>query len=139
QVGEPSERNEIFHILYDGSVADDEKFVAMGGQSEALTEYLRANFSPGASLEDALRLGVNALVEVEKREIPARNLEVAALDRTRERRKFRRFSDQQVAELLGGARGGAPHREGAHEGAAPEGGPRPEGAGPEVADPQGPT
>ncbi|MGH2733847.1 MAG: proteasome subunit alpha [Actinomycetota bacterium] len=139
QVGEPSERNEIFHILYDGSVADDEKFVAMGGQSEALTEYLRAHFSPGASLEDALRLGVNALVEVEKREIPARNLEVAALDRTRERRKFRRFSDQQVAELLGGARGGAPRREGAHEGAAPEGGPRPEGAGPEVADPQGPT
>ncbi len=122
QVGEKSERNEIFHILYDGSVADEESFVAMGGQSEALNEYLRAHFSPGGSLEDALQLGVKALTEVEKREISPKNLEVAALDRTRDRRKFRRFSDQQLIELLGDRGEASP----------------PEGAPPEDADPRSP-
>src|SRR6266567_8544377 len=64
QVGENGSANEMFHILYDGSVADEANFVAMGGQAEALTEYLRRNFKPGATLADALRLGVNALAEV---------------------------------------------------------------------------
>lgn len=95
-----SSGNELFHILYDGSVADEENFVAMGGQAEGLSEYLRGNYSPGATLAEALRLAVNALEHVEKREILAPNLEAAALDRTRERRKFRRFGAAELATLL---------------------------------------
>lgn len=101
QVGEDGEPNELYHILYDGSVADEEKFVAMGGQAEALSEHLKEHFRPGASLTDAIKLGVSTLVDIEKREIPATNLEVAMLDRTRERRKFRRLADNRVAEILG--------------------------------------
>ena len=100
QVGTNGEPNQLYRILYDGSVADESGFVAMGGQAEALTEHLRRAFQPGASLADALRIGVTALAEIEKREIPASNLEVAALDRARERRKFRRFSKGELAELL---------------------------------------
>ena len=103
QVGENGSANEMFHILYDGSVADEANFVAMGGQSDALGERLRGTFRPGASLGDALQLGVGALKEVEKREIPAGNLEAAVLDRKRERRKFRRLAERELFELLGGA------------------------------------
>jgi len=101
QVGAEGKPNELFHILYDGSVADEENFVAMGGQAEALSDYLRRNFQPSASLDGALQLGVRALVSVEQRQLPPSNLEVAVLDRSRERRKFRRLQDPEVARLLG--------------------------------------
>lgn len=101
QVGSDAEPNELYHILYDGSVADEENFVAMGGQSEALSDYLKQHFRPGMTLAESVKLGAESLVEVEKREIPHRNLEVAALDRSRERRKFRRLTDNELAGLLG--------------------------------------
>ena len=123
QVGRESEPNEIYHILYDGSVTDEANFVAMGGQSEALTEAMRRTFKPGASLGDALRVGVNALGDVDKREVPARNLEVAVLDRSRERRKFRRLTERELAELLGSTAKGAGSSNGSSPGSAPEDGP----------------
>ena len=101
QVGNEGQPNELFHILYDGSVADEQNYVAMGGQAEALSEHLRRNFKAGASLAEALSLGVRALTEGEQREIPPSNLEVAVLDRRRERRKFRRLPDREVTDLLG--------------------------------------
>jgi len=119
QVGHDGQANEMFHILYDGSVTDEANFVAMGGQSEALTDHLRRNFKPGAPLANALRLGVDALGDVEKREIPARNLELAVLDRSRERRKFRRLSERESAELLGATAKGA----GSTNGSGPDSGP----------------
>ena len=106
-----------------GSVTDEANFVAMGGQSEALTEAMRRTFKPGASLGDALRVGVNALGEVDKREMPARNLEVAVLDRSRERRKFRRLTERELAELLGSTAKGAGSSNGSSPGSAPEDGP----------------
>ena len=126
-MGREGEPNEIYHILYDGSVTDEANFVAMGGQSEALTEAMRRTFKPGASLGDALRVGVNALGEVDKREMPARNLEVAVLDRSRERRKFRRLTERELAELLGSTAKGASGA-GSSNGSAPDAGP-PSGPG----------
>jgi proteasome alpha subunit len=100
QVSQRGERNELYHILYDGSLADEEHFVAMGGQAEVLNAHLKERFVDGASLEDAVRLGVGALVAGEKREITPDNLEVAVLDRTRNRRKFRRIADAEVAAII---------------------------------------
>ena len=102
QVGDGPGSSELFHILYDGSVADEQDFVAMGGQAEALGDYLKSNFTPGLDLSGALHLGVQALIEVEKREITVNTLEVAMLDRARARRKFRRLPDPEVDALLGG-------------------------------------
>src|SRR5919106_2803281 len=100
-VGHTSEDNELFHILFDGSVTDRSKWVAMGGQSDALGTYLENNYSDDTpELAAAVKLGHDALKEVEGREITADNLEVAVLDRTRGRRKFRRLSDSEVTGYL---------------------------------------
>lgn len=96
-VGEEGRPNELYHILYDGSVADETDYVAMGGQAEELSSYLQANFSPGKSLQEALALGVGALKEAENRDIPSGNLEVAVLDRNRDRRKFSRLNKEELA------------------------------------------
>jgi proteasome alpha subunit len=99
-VGEAGQPNEMYHILYDGSVADETDWVAMGGQSEELSTYLEKNFKPALALNEAVRLGVASLREVENRDLPNGNLVVAVLDRTRERRKFSRLTNKEVASAI---------------------------------------
>ena len=107
QVGERPEDTELFHILYDGSVTDQDGFVAMGGESEMLAERLNSGYSPGMSLADAVRLASDTLAsqndtdDGDEGAMTAGRLEVAVLDRTRTRRKFRRLADEELAGLLG--------------------------------------
>ncbi|HZB04533.1 MAG TPA: proteasome subunit alpha [Actinomycetota bacterium] len=102
QVGERPEENELFHILYDGSVTDEDGVVAMGGQSQTLGDRLQEGYSSGMVLGDAVRLGVTSLTsENGQEQVEPGRLEIAVLERTRPRRKFRRLSDPEVADLLG--------------------------------------
>ncbi len=100
QVGETPGENALFRILFDGSVADEDGFVAMGGEAEALTAKLREGYRPGMPLPEALRMAVDALAGIEERPLGPDRVEVAALDRTRLRRKFRRITGDELAELL---------------------------------------
>jgi proteasome alpha subunit len=101
-VGDTPGQNELFHILFDGSVTDRHGWVAMGGQSESLGSFLTDRYEDPASLSLAAGVGVGhaALGSAEGKDIPAENLEVAVLDRTRGRRKFRRLSDTDVTSIL---------------------------------------
>src|SRR5918998_2965546 len=100
-VGESTETNELFHILYDGSVTDRTGWVTMGGQSDALGTYLKDKYpTKTPALAAAAKLGHQALLSVEGREVPPEALEVAVLDRTRARRKFRRLTREELTKLL---------------------------------------
>jgi proteasome alpha subunit len=101
-VGETPGQNELFHILYDGSVTDKSGWVAMGGQAETLSAHLESNYPKRPlALKAAVGLGHAALKSGGEQDISADNLEVAVLDRTRSRRKFRRLPDQELTTLLG--------------------------------------
>ena len=103
-VGETTESNELFHILFDGSVTDRQGWVAMGGQADALGTYLNDKYPKKVpDFASALKLGHEALESVEGHKITAENMEAAVLDRTRARRKFKRFS---AAELKSSLKGG---------------------------------
>jgi proteasome alpha subunit len=100
-VGDSTATNELFHILYDGSVTDRQGWVAMGGQAEALGTYLKDKYpKKDPDLKAGLKLGHDALVSVEGREPTPAGLEVAVLDRTRARRKFRRLTNDELKSLL---------------------------------------
>jgi proteasome alpha subunit len=100
-VGGTQEENEIFHILYDGSVTDRQGWVAMGGQAEALGTYLEQHYPKRSpKLDAAIKLGHDALASAEGREIPADDLETAVLDRTRPRRKFRRLRLEELQAVV---------------------------------------
>ena len=99
-VGDSPETNELFHILYDGSVTDRQGWVAMGGQAEALGTYLKDKYpKKQPKLKDALATGKDALRSIEGRDLPGESLEIAILDRTRGRRKFSRLSSEEIAKL----------------------------------------
>ncbi len=99
-VGDSTGQNELFHILYDGSVTDRQGWVAMGGQAETLGTYLGEHYKDTPDLASALKLGHQALASVGGNNVPAEQLEVAVLDRNRPRRKFRRLLDTEVSGLV---------------------------------------
>jgi len=103
QLGADQTSDELYHVLYDGSLTDEQGFVAMGGQAEALTTTLTQQYRDGVTFDDALRLGTQALASTDSaKTLATQNLEVAVLDRSRPRRAFRRLSDADVARTLGG-------------------------------------
>jgi proteasome alpha subunit len=110
EVGADTATDQIYRLSYDGSVADERGFVVMGGQAERLREEVAGAWVPGMSLADVLALAVRVLGtpadgadEDDRRVIPAAQLEVAVLDRTRPRRAFRRLSGVVLEDLLGSA------------------------------------
>ena len=58
QVGDGPEQNEMFHILYDGSVADEKGYMGMGGRSEELTEALHGAYRDGLALAEAVQVAL---------------------------------------------------------------------------------
>jgi proteasome alpha subunit len=102
EVGDSPEEDQIYRLTYDGSVADEQGFVAMGGQAEQITTNLREHHRPDASLADAVKVALHALEagSGEQRTLTAAQLEVAALDRNRPRRAFRRVRGVPLEELL---------------------------------------
>jgi proteasome alpha subunit len=101
EVGEEPGHNEIYHVLFDGSVTDEQGFVAIGGRSDELMETLRGSYAEGADLPAAVHTAVDALSSVEETPVVAEQLEAGVLERSRPtRRKFRRLSDQEVLEIL---------------------------------------
>jgi len=109
EVGDSAQDDQIYRLTYDGQVADEHGFAAMGGSAEQVTTYLQDRFHDGLGLEEAIRLAVEGLGQgvSEARSIPSANLEVAVLDRTRtQQRKFKRLSAAQLGRILGNGGGG---------------------------------
>ncbi len=93
-------RNEIYHILYDGTIEDERQYAAMGGHADEIRRYLKDNYRDGLDLAAALNLGVRALMVTQNKALTERDLEVAVLDRTKERRKFRRIPPEVLHQHL---------------------------------------
>ena len=104
EVGDVAGADELYRITYDGQMVDEHGFAAMGGDAESVSTYLREHWTEAGSLADALSLAVAALGHGADgdRQIPAHDLEVAVLDRTRPQpRKFVRLVPARLEALLG--------------------------------------
>jgi proteasome alpha subunit len=104
EVGDDGGKSEIYHILYDGTIEDEKNYAAMGGQADEIRRFLKDHYQTAMGLGDALQLGVRALSVTQNKTLTERDLEVAVLDRTKERRKFRRLPPEALAQLLGAAK-----------------------------------
>ncbi|MGH8959679.1 MAG: proteasome subunit alpha [Jatrophihabitantaceae bacterium] len=106
EVGQSSEEDQLYRLSYDGTIVDEPDFLVMGGgQTDALSSEMRRTYSAGQSLGEALATAVAALGSVGgadggHRSLPANQLEVAVLDRTRGKRKFRRIEGLALTALL---------------------------------------
>jgi proteasome alpha subunit len=98
--GQNGTKNEIYHILYDGTIEDEKNYAAMGGQSDEIRRYLKDNYQENLDFAAAVKLGVRALMVTQNKTLTERDLEVAVLDRGKERRKFRRIPPEVLHQLL---------------------------------------
>ncbi|GAB3677605.1 proteasome subunit alpha [Angustibacter aerolatus] len=104
EVGSVPDRDQIYRLTYDGSVADEQGFVAMGGAAEPIATALSERWRADLTLGEALALAVELLAADpaggDPRELGPEQLEVAVLDRHRERRLFRRVEGALLERLL---------------------------------------
>jgi proteasome alpha subunit len=99
EVGYAPGDDQMFHILYDGTVMDEIHYSVLGGDADAITGRMHDTWVDGAPLGDALKVAMQALAGPE-RNLTSDDLEVAVLSRSNGRRCFQRLSDEQVAGLL---------------------------------------
>ena len=91
----------MFHILYDGTVMDEEGFTVLGGQADTIAEVLKTRFETGLTRDAAIKVGADVLAGAENEALAADQLEVAFLDRARTRRAFHRVKGSELEAALG--------------------------------------
>jgi proteasome alpha subunit len=103
QAGASPDDDELFHILYDGTVMDEEGATVLGGQADTIAEALHAQYRAEMTRDDAIRLGAAVLADADGVALTAAQLEVAFLDRAKERRAFGRVPATDLETILGAA------------------------------------
>ena len=101
EVGNATGGDQMFHILYDGTVIDEQRYSVLGGDAEAIGARMKDTYEDDLPLAAVLRLVTKALSGPD-RTLSADDLEVAVLARTNGRRCFRRLHDDAVAAALAG-------------------------------------
>jgi len=103
ELGETADGDQLYRITFDGSVADEHGYVAMGGQADQVATVLKERYTEGMPLSAALAAALAALAgqsNGDASEVNSSQLEVAVLMRGREHRAFRRLTGRPLEELL---------------------------------------
>jgi proteasome alpha subunit len=99
EVGVDQATDQLFHIMYDGTLMDERGLSVLGGDAEAIADRLRGLWKTDDDLSAAVKKCVTSLAGPD-RTLQAGDLEVAVLSRSGARRCFQRFDDAEVAQLL---------------------------------------
>ncbi len=97
EVGRTADGDRLFRVVYDGTLHDERRFCAIGGQSDALADRLAERYSEGMSLDEAIRTIAEIVQQVDERQVPSDGWEAAVLDRDAPRRTFRRLTQEEIA------------------------------------------
>jgi proteasome alpha subunit len=100
EVGYEIGTDQLFHILYDGTVVDEQNFSVLGGDADTIGDRLKGRFREGMELGEAVQAAVWALSGDDRR-LGVTDLEAAVLDRGNDRRAFRRIQPSDLQGLLG--------------------------------------
>ena len=100
ELGADGKPDQLYHIAYEGTITDEDRFAVLGGDAETVSERVGSDWRGDRSLDEALRSAVAALGGPE-RTLGADDLEVATLSRMNGRRTFRRVANGELEGLLG--------------------------------------
>jgi proteasome alpha subunit len=92
-------QNQLYHVAYEGTITDEERFAVLGGDAETITERVGAAWQADWDLATAVKAATTALAGPD-RTLAAGDLEVAILSRGNGRRTFRRIDEGELAQLL---------------------------------------
>ncbi len=95
----PSGDDRLYHIAYDGTVVDEENWTVLGGEAEAIASRLESAFHATWDLGTALKSCVACLAGPD-RTLGVDDLEVGVLEKSADRRAFRRVEPAELSALL---------------------------------------
>lgn len=94
EISEDGGEHRLFRVMYDGTLLDERKFVAIGGKSDDLTSALDELWREDMTLQEAFTAGEDAFRRAEGRD--PEGWEIAVLDQTNGRRAFRRIEPEEL-------------------------------------------
>lgn len=89
--------NHLYHVRYDGTLRDEHGFATLGGDEERLLEPISAGYRDGMGLDEAISLAMGAIHDATEPDMRDEGWEAAVLERTDERRAFRRLTAADLA------------------------------------------
>jgi proteasome alpha subunit len=89
----------LFHLLYDGTVMDEQGFTVLGGDAETIISRLKETYKPALTLSAVVKLAAAAIAGPD-RSLAEPELEVAVLERANDGRTFRRIEDEALIALM---------------------------------------
>jgi proteasome alpha subunit len=107
--------HQLYHIAYDGTVVDEDRYTVLGGEAEAIAARLEVELSGRPDLATGIGLCVRGLAGPD-RVLTGPDLEVAVLAKGVGRRAFRRIEGGELDALV--AAGAAPRTDPEPQGAA---------------------
>ena len=102
ELGEPGDNDtgtQLYHIAYEGTITDEDRFAVLGGDAETITERVAAAWQPDWDMGAAIGAATAALAGPD-RTLSAGDLEVATLSGGNGRRTFRRVDEAELVQLL---------------------------------------
>ncbi|MGB3411333.1 MAG: proteasome subunit alpha [Microthrixaceae bacterium] len=106
EVGHQPDGDQLFHILYDGTLIDESDWCVLGGEADAIRTRVESSWVKGGTLQQAIEAAVGALAGPD-RTLGVDQVEVAILGRHNGRRTFRQIDDEELLTLLPAAYGAA--------------------------------
>jgi proteasome alpha subunit len=91
--------NQLYHIAYEGTITDEDRFAVLGGDAETIAERVAAAWQPDWDMAAAITAATAALAGPD-RTLGAGDLEVAVLSGENGRRAFRRVDELELVQLL---------------------------------------
>ena len=91
--------NQLYHIAYEGTITDEDRFAVLGGDAETITERVAGVWQADWGMAAAIQAAAAALAGPD-RTLASGDLEVATLSRGNGRRTFRRIDEGELAQLL---------------------------------------
>ena len=91
--------NQLYHIAYEGTITDQNRFAVLGGDAETITERVAEAWQADWDMDTAIAAATRALAGPDRTLAPG-DLEVAILSRGNGRRTFRRIDEAELAPVL---------------------------------------
>jgi proteasome alpha subunit len=99
EVGYRAGDDQLFHILYDGTVVDEQNYSVLGGDADAISGRLSTRFQDGMDKASALKAAVASLGG-DDRTLGPTEIEAAVLARSNGERTFRRIDVGELTQTL---------------------------------------
>jgi proteasome alpha subunit len=100
ELGQNMASDKLFRVQFDGTLRDADRFVVLGAGEEAIAETISESISDETSLDDAVVVATTAIESAEEREIPVSQWETGLLERSADRRTFRRLNAAELDAAL---------------------------------------